>query len=151
MKYRSQWPTKIWGHSQCETEQEPRQDAYLLDRARDIKQNHWTMKYRSHWPTNSMKSLIVSDWTSIQSVMQSCLIGCEIQCKKTGTWNIGHNDLQKYEVTPSVKLNWCLYIRASDTRQNHWTMKDRSLRPTKLWVRWQCQTEQVSKVCLPIW
>ena len=36
-------------------------DANLLDRVRDIRQNHWTMKYRPLWSTNSMRSLIVSD------------------------------------------------------------------------------------------
>ena len=34
---------KIYVHLQCYTEQVPKYDAYLLDRARDIKQNHWTM------------------------------------------------------------------------------------------------------------
>ena len=44
---------------------------------------------------------------------------------------------KNYEVTRSVKLNkypkYDAYIldRASYTKQNHWTMKDRSLRPTK--------------------
>ena len=49
-------------------------DAYLLDRARDIRQNHWTMKYRSQWPTNSMRSLTVSGWTTFQSMMHFYLI-----------------------------------------------------------------------------
>ena len=29
------------------TEQVPKYDAYLLDRVRDIRQNHWTKLYRS--------------------------------------------------------------------------------------------------------
>ena len=57
MKYMSQRPTKIRGHWQCETDQVPKYDAYLLDRTRDIhvKQNHWTMKYKSQLLTNGMR------------------------------------------------------------------------------------------------
>ena len=121
MKYRSQWPTKnmrslaVWNWT----------STYLLDRARDIKQNHWTMKYRSHWPTNSMRSLTVSDWISIQSVMHSCAKSLAHEILVTMTYN---------NMRLLAVWNWTdAYIldRASDTRQNHWTMKDRSLRPTK--------------------
>ena len=76
---------KKWGHLQRETEQGPKYDAYLLDRSRDIRQNHWTMKYRSQWPTNRMRSLTGSDWTSILSMMPSYLIGSEIQGKNHWT------------------------------------------------------------------
>ena len=31
----------------CELKKDPKYDAYLLDRDRDIRQNHGTMKYRS--------------------------------------------------------------------------------------------------------
>ena len=49
-------------------------DVFLLDIVRDTKQNLWTMIYRSPWPPNSMRSLIVSDWTSIQSMMRKWII-----------------------------------------------------------------------------
>ena len=55
--------------------------------------NHWTMKYRSQWTPNSMRSLTVSNWTSIQNMMPSNLILSQIQGKITGPWNIGHSDL----------------------------------------------------------
>ena len=41
-------------------------DVFLLDIVRDTRQNLWTMIYRSQWPPNSMRSLTVSDWTSIK-------------------------------------------------------------------------------------
>ena len=44
-------------------------DVFLLDIVRDTRQNLWTMIYRSQWPPNSMRSLTVLDWTSIQSMM----------------------------------------------------------------------------------
>ena len=85
-------------------------------RARDTRQNHWTMKYRSQWPTNSMRSFTVSDWTSIQSMMPSFLIRLEIQRKINEQWNIGHSDLQKIWghsqcETEQVPKIWCLTIR----------------------------------------
>ena len=46
----------------------------------------------------------------------------------TGPRNTGHGDLQKYEVTRSVKRNKYskydafLLTRARDIRQNHWTL-----------------------------
>ena len=59
---------------------------------------------------------------------------------------------KKYEATRSVKLNKYpkydtnILDRASDIRQNHWTIKDRSLQSTKnMNSLTQCQTEQVSK------
>ena len=82
------------------------------------------MKYRLQWPTRSIKSLTVSDWTSIQSMVPSYLIGSAIEGKTPGQWNIGHSDLQNYEVTCSVKLNKspkydaCLLARARDIKKN---------------------------------
>ena len=36
-------------------------DVFLLDIVRGIRQNIWTMIYKSQWPPNSMRSLTVSD------------------------------------------------------------------------------------------
>ena len=60
-------------------------------------------------------------------MMPSFLIRSEIQGKITGPLNIGHSDLQKYEVTRIVKLKYPQYDaylldNARDLRQNHWTM-----------------------------
>ena len=49
-------------------------DVFLLDIVRDTRQNLWSMIYRSQWPPNSMRSLTVSDWTSIQSMMHKWII-----------------------------------------------------------------------------
>ena len=56
------------------------------------------------------------------------LIPSKIQGKITGQLNIGHSDLQKYEVTRRVTLNKepkydiCLFDRGSDIRQNPMTI-----------------------------
>ena len=72
----------------------------------------------------------MSDLTSIQSIMQGK--------EKENLWiiiinyNIGHIDLQIYEVTRSAKQNKypkcdaCLLDRARDIRQNHWIITYRS-------------------------
>ena len=79
-----------------------------------------------------MRSLTVSDWSNIQSMMLSYLIWPKIQGKITGPGNIGHSDLKHYEVTDSVRLikypkyDAFLFHRAEDTGQNHWTRKYRS-------------------------
>ena len=50
--------------------------------------------------------LTVSDWTGIQSMMPSYLIGSEIQGKPLDhEIYIGHSHLKKNEVSRSVKLN----------------------------------------------
>ena len=96
---------KIQDHSHCvKLTKYAKYNAYLLDRARDIRQYHWTMKQRTQWLTNRIKLLKVSDWTSIQSMMPSYLIGPEIKGKITGPWNIGHSDL-KNKRSPTV-WNW---------------------------------------------
>ena len=117
----------------------PKCDAFLLDRARHIRQNPWTMEYRSQWPTNSTRSLTVSCWTCIQSMMHSYLIGSVTQGKITGPWYIGHRDLQERGgqsqcETEQVHKVWCLSTRYSKRyKANHWTMKYRSQWPTKIW------------------
>ena len=45
---------------------------HIIDR--DTRQNPWTMIYRSQWPPISMRSLTVSDWTSIKSMMHKWII-----------------------------------------------------------------------------
>ena len=113
----------------------PKYDAYLLDIARDVRQNQLTMKYMAQRHINSMRTMTVSDWTSIKSMMLSNLKGSDKQGKSLN-WNICHSDLQKYEVTRSVKCNkypkYDTYVvdRARDIWQIRWTMKYRSKWPT---------------------
>ena len=37
-------------------------DAHTSNSFQDIRQNHWTMKYRSHWPTFILRSNVGSYW-----------------------------------------------------------------------------------------
>ena len=65
-------------------------------------------------------------------MMPSYLIELEIQGKFSGSRNVGHSDLQKYEVTGSVKLSkfqWYdayLLDKDRDIRHNYWTIRYRS-------------------------
>ena len=51
----------VGGHSQCQTEQVSKYDAFLFDTDRGSRKNHWTLKYRSQLPTIKVRLLTVSD------------------------------------------------------------------------------------------
>ena len=108
-------------------------DTHASNSVRDIRQNHWTMKYRSHGPTFILRSNVGSYWpiipkydthtsNSLQDVPQN-----HWTMKYRSQWptfifrsNIGSYwfILPKYDVHTSNSLQ---YIR-----QNHWTVKYRS-------------------------
>ena len=81
----------------------------------------------------------------------------EKQGKITGPWNRGHSDLQKYEVTDSVRLNnypqydtflfdW---VEEQGKINGPWNIGHSDLQ--NIWGHSQCKTEQVPKVwCLSI-
>ena len=115
----------------------PRYDISLSNSLHSIRHNHWTMKYRSHWPTYILRSLFMSDRTNIQHTTFLYQIVFEIR----------HNHwIMKY------RSNWPTYILRSllvshetniqgmtflcqslwDMRHNHWTMKCRSQWPNNI-------------------
>ena len=87
------------------------------------------MKYKSKLPANSIRSLKVSDLTSIQSMMPSYLILSEIKGKSLTHKIKVTVTYKKYKIIPSEKLNKYLkydgYLldRARDIKHNHWTIK----------------------------
>ena len=56
----------------------------------DMKQNHWTIKYRSLTYTYLMRLIFASHWSIIPTKMFSHQITLKISSKITRPWNIGH-------------------------------------------------------------
>ena len=59
----------------------------------DMKQNHWTIKYRSLTYIYLVWSIYVSHWSIIPTMMFIHQIILKILSKITRPWNIGHADL----------------------------------------------------------
>ena len=100
----------------------------------DLKQNHWTIKYRSLTYIYLVRSIYVSHWSIIPTMMFIHQIILKMLSKITRPWNIGHVDLyllwgQSLGQPVSLSENMTL-MQQRDIRQNHWTMKYRSHRPT---------------------
>ena len=98
----------------------------------DIKQNHWTIKYRSLTYIYLMRSIFVPDWSTLPIMMFIHQIILKILNKITIPWNIGHVDLylfwgQGLGHTFSLTENTThIHQIVWDIRQNQWTMKYRS-------------------------
>ena len=87
------------GHTDARTH--GRRGDYMLPRnssgsitnsIQDIRQNHWTMKYRSHQKRYILTSIIGSQGTNIQGVTFIQQIVFKIWGKITEPWNIGHTN-----------------------------------------------------------
>ena len=104
-----------------------------------MKQSRWTIKYRSLTYIYLVRSIYVSHWSIIPTMMFSHQIILTILSKITRPWNIGHVDLyllwgQSLGHTVSLSENMtfmqCIASNSlGDIRQNHWTMKYRSQWP----------------------
>ena len=101
-----------------------------------MKQNHWTIKYRSLTYIYLVRSKYVSHWSIIPTMMFIHQIILKILSKITRPWNIGHVDLYLlwgrslcHTVSLSEKMP-LMHHSLGDIRQSHWTMKYRSHRLT---------------------
>ena len=99
-----------------------------------MKQNRWTIKYRSLTYTYLTRSVYVSHWSLIPTMMFIHQIILTILNKITRPWNIGHVDIYlKSKFGSHCLIIWKYDTHASnnleDIRQNHWTMKYKSHRP----------------------
>ena len=101
-----------------------------------MKQNCWTIKYRSLTYIYLIRSIYVTHWSIIPTMMSIHQIILTILSKITRQWNTGHVDIFIFR---SKFGSHCLIIWKYDTnapnslgdiRQNHWTMKYRSDRST---------------------
>ena len=98
-----------------------------------MKQNHWTIKYRLMTYINLMRSIFVSHWSIIPTMMFIHQIILKILSKITRPWNVCHADVKKIIFILRSKFgSHCLIVWKYDThpsnslrdiRQNHWTMK----------------------------
>ena len=127
----------------------------------DMRQNYWTMKYRSRWPTFVMMSIVVSYKTSIPSFTLIHEIVFKIIGKTAGAWKYDHNDLDLITLNVDVinmsdahpSLSSCLYkqtaayyffeahpdsLTRQNIRQNHWSMKIRSQWPWSYYTECWC-------------
>ena len=98
----------------------------------DIKQNCWTIKYRSLTYIYLIRSIYVTHWSIIPTMMFIHQIILKILSRITRPWNIGHIDLYLLwgqSLGHTVSLSHASK-GVGDITQNHWTMKYRSHRPT---------------------
>ena len=101
------------------------------DSLQHIRQNHWTMKYRSLTYIYSFSSM--SHWISITSTTLIHQIVFKIEDKITRPCYVGHWPTHilcgKYltHMDPIFHYDICPSYSLQDIRQNHWTMKYRSL------------------------
>ena len=103
----------------------------------DMKQNCWTIHYRSLiYYRYLVRSIYVSHWSIIPTMMFIHQIILKILSKITRPWNIGHVDLyllwgQSLGHTVSLSENMTLMHQiVLETWQSQWTMEYRSHRPT---------------------
>ena len=75
----------------------PKYYVYTSNSLHGQRKNHWTMKYRSQWPTFSLRSFSHGFMLIHQIVFK--IIG-----KITEPWNIGHSDPLLFEVKHQVSL-----------------------------------------------
>ena len=102
----------------------------------DMKQNRWAIKYRSLTYIYLIRSMNVSHWSIIPTMMFIHQIILKILSKITRPWNIDHVDLftLRSKFGSHCLIIWIYDTHASnslgDIRQSHWTMKYRLHRPT---------------------
>ena len=102
----------------------------------DMKQNHWTIKYRSLTYIYLIRSIYMSHWSIMPTMMFIHQIILRILSKITSPWNIGHVDIftLRSKFGSHCLIIWKYDTHAStslrDIRQNHWTIKYRSHRHT---------------------
>ena len=113
----------------------PKYNISLSNSLQDIKQNHWTIKYRSLTYIYLMRSMFVRHWSITPTMMCIHQIILKILSKITRPWTIGHVDLylfwgQSLGHNIALSKNMTLIHQiALDIRQNHWIMNYRSQWP----------------------
>ena len=115
----------------------PKYDVHTSNSLQDIMENHWTMKYRSQWPTFILRSNIWLYWFIIPN--NDVHTSNSLQDTRQNHWTIKSRSqwptiilrsnlgsywfiIPKYDVHTSNSLQ--------DIRQNHWTVKYRSCWPS---------------------
>ena len=88
------WPMYFYEVNLCVTRiYYPKYDLRLSNSFQDIRQNHWTMKYRSLTYIYFMRSIFVPHWPIIPSMTFIHQTVFKISGKIDQSWNIGKSDL----------------------------------------------------------
>ena len=104
--------------------------------------NHWTMKYRSQWPTFILRSSTKSYWLIIPRYYVYTSNSLQNIHVRQNHWTMKYRSQRPtYILRSIIKSYWPISPRyhvytpnnLQDIRQNHWTMKYRSQWPTLRW------------------
>ena len=112
----------------------PKYDAHTSNSLQDIRQIQLTMKYRSQWPTNILRSDVRSYWLIIPKYDDQPLNS--FQDIRQNQWNLGYSVLQIFWgqtlviLTHNPKYGVHIPNSLQDIRQNYWNMKYKSQWPT---------------------
>ena len=94
MKYRSLTQYILQGRSLSHTDPLSQVQHFSIKFSlQDMKQNRWTIKYRSLTYIYLIRSIYVSHWSIIPTMMFIHQMNLKILSKTTRPWNIGHVDL----------------------------------------------------------
>ena len=112
-------------------------DTHRLKSLWDIRQKHWTMKYRSQWSTFILRSNVGSYWLIYPKVWCSYIkqssgyktksLNNRLYRSQGPTFILRSNVMSYLLVIPKDDVHISNYLLAM--RQNHWVMKYRSQWP----------------------
>ena len=110
----------------------PKYDSHTSNSLQDIRQNHWTMKYRSMWLTFIQISNIWSYWLIIPKY--DIHTSNSLQDIRQNHWTMKYrSQWPTFILRANVRSYWLIIPKydvhtsnSQDKRQNHWTVKYRS-------------------------
>ena len=117
-----------------------------------MRQNHWTMKYRSRRPTFILRSSIKSYW--LISPRHHVYTSKSLQNIRQNHWTMKYrSQWPTFILRSSIKSYWFISPRyhvyssksLQDIKQNHWTMKYRPQWPTLFWSQASSHTDSVAQ------
>ena len=152
MRYRANKKVSRWHRRQhqCRHQQDPHQkqyvplpfggghnDVHTWNSLQGIRHNHWTMKYRSQWPT----FILGSNVGSYQFILRNydVYISSSLQDIRQNHWTVKYRWRWTTFIFRSSVGSYWFIIPNNDVhtwnslqgiRQNHWTLKYRSRWPT---------------------
>ena len=134
--------SEAWEHGRMDEWMERRKTIYPSTYCVCQRYNHWTMKYRSWWPTFSLKSSIKPYW--LISPRYHIYTSNSLQNISQNHWTmIYRSQWPTFILRSSIKSYWLItpkyYVYISNSlqgmRKNHWTMKY-STQSTTFILRW---------------
>ena len=115
----------------------PRYHVSTSNSLQNIRQNHWTMKYRWQWPIFILRSNVKSYWLISPCYHVYTSNSLQNMRQNHWPWNIGHSDPLLFWGQASSHagslVQGIMFIHQKAFKiwgKNHWTMKYRSQWPT---------------------